>query len=40
MTGAGYTEVINYSFIPSVAVDQLGMDAADERRRHVRSEIL
>jgi len=36
MTGAGYTEVINYSFIPHVAVDQLGLDAADERRRHVR----
>ncbi|OIP93500.1 MAG: phenylalanine--tRNA ligase subunit beta [Syntrophobacterales bacterium CG_4_8_14_3_um_filter_58_8] len=36
MTGAGYTEVINYSFIPPVAVDQLGLDAADERRRHVR----
>lgn len=36
MTGAGYTEVINYSFIPQVAVDLLGLDAADERRRHVR----
>ncbi len=36
MTGAGCTEVINYSFIPQVAVDQLGLDEADERRRHVR----
>ncbi|MFZ4438025.1 MAG: phenylalanine--tRNA ligase subunit beta [Syntrophales bacterium] len=36
MTGSGYTEVINYSFIPQVAVDQLGLDAADERRRHVK----
>jgi phenylalanyl-tRNA synthetase beta chain len=36
MTGAGYTEVINYSFVPQVAVDQLGLDAADERRSHVR----
>jgi phenylalanyl-tRNA synthetase beta chain len=36
MTGAGYTEVINYSFVSQVAVDQLGLDGADERRRHVR----
>lgn len=36
MTGAGYTEVINYSFIPQVAVDQLDLDASDERRRQVR----
>ena len=25
MTGAGYTEVINYSFISPEAVDQLGL---------------
>jgi phenylalanyl-tRNA synthetase beta chain len=36
MTGAGYTEVINYSFISQSAVDQLGIEEADERRRHVR----
>ena len=36
MTGAGYTEVINYSFISPNAVDQLGLGEADERRSHVR----
>lgn len=36
MTGAGYMEVINFSFIPKDAVDQLGLDAADQRRRQVR----
>ncbi len=36
MTGAGYTEVINYSFISQGAVDQLDIGEADERRRHVR----
>jgi phenylalanyl-tRNA synthetase beta chain len=36
MTGAGYTEVINYSFLSQSAVDQLGIGEADERRRHVR----
>jgi phenylalanyl-tRNA synthetase beta chain len=36
MTGAGYAEVINYSFISSEAVDQLGIEAADQRRCHVR----
>ncbi len=35
MTGAGYTEVINYSFISPGAVDQLGLGEKDERRRHV-----
>ncbi|MBA4422597.1 MAG: phenylalanine--tRNA ligase subunit beta [Syntrophus sp. (in: bacteria)] len=35
MTGAGYTEVINYSFISPNAVDQLGLGEADERRSHV-----
>jgi phenylalanyl-tRNA synthetase beta chain len=35
MTGAGYTEVINYSFISPGAVDQLGIEAADDRRCHV-----
>ena len=36
MTGAGYTEVINYSFISQSAVDQLDIGEADERRCHVR----
>ena len=36
MTGAGYTEVINYSFISPNAVDQLGLGEADERRSHLR----
>jgi phenylalanyl-tRNA synthetase beta chain len=35
MTGAGYTEVINYSFISPNAVDQLGLGEADERRSHL-----
>lgn len=35
MTGAGYAEVINYSFISPSAVDQLDIDQADVRRRHV-----
>ncbi len=35
MTGAGYTEVINYSFISPEAVDQLGLGEKDERRGHV-----
>ncbi len=35
MTGAGYTEVINYSFISPHAVDQLGLGEADERRSHL-----
>ena len=36
LTGAGYTEVINYSFISPEAVEQLGLAETDERRRHVR----
>ncbi len=36
MTGAGYTEVINYSFVSPAAVDQLGIENADERRFQVR----
>jgi len=36
MTGAGYTEVINYSFISPNAIDQLGLGEADERRSHLR----
>ena len=36
MTGTGYTEVINYSFISPNAVDQLGLEETDERRSHVR----
>ncbi|MBU2226550.1 MAG: phenylalanine--tRNA ligase subunit beta [Proteobacteria bacterium] len=35
MTGAGYGEVINYSFIAPQAVDQLGLGDTDERRRQV-----
>jgi phenylalanyl-tRNA synthetase beta chain len=35
MTGAGYQEVINYSFVSPQAVDQLGLPADDERRRLV-----
>jgi len=36
MTGAGYQEVINYSFVSPDAVDQLGLLETDERRLHVR----
>jgi phenylalanyl-tRNA synthetase beta chain len=36
MTGAGYQEVINYSFVAPDAVDQLGLPETDERRLHVR----
>jgi phenylalanyl-tRNA synthetase beta chain len=36
MTGAGYQEVINYSFVSPDAVDQLGLLEADDRRLHVR----
>jgi phenylalanyl-tRNA synthetase beta chain len=36
MTGAGYSEVINYSFISPDAADQLRLAEADERRSHVR----
>lgn len=36
MTGAGYTEVINYSFISPDAADQLGLEETDERCSHVR----
>ncbi|MHB9099017.1 MAG: phenylalanine--tRNA ligase subunit beta [Syntrophales bacterium] len=35
MTGAGYSEVINYSFISPGAIDQLGLGENDERRSHV-----
>jgi len=35
MTGAGYDEVINYSFISPEAVDQLGLKENDERRSQV-----
>jgi phenylalanyl-tRNA synthetase beta chain len=35
MTGAGYTEVINYSFVSPEAADQLGLGEKDERRGHV-----
>ncbi len=33
--GAGYQEVINYSFVSPAAVDQLGLSETDERRRQV-----
>jgi phenylalanyl-tRNA synthetase beta chain len=36
MTGAGYQEVINYSFVSPDAVEQLGLPETDERRLHVR----
>ena len=36
MTGAGYGEAINYSFIAPEAVDQLGLGETDERRCQVR----
>ena len=36
MTGAGYSEVINYSFVSPDAVDQLGLGDTDERRRQVK----
>jgi phenylalanyl-tRNA synthetase beta chain len=36
MTGAGYQEVINYSFVSPDAVDQLGLPETDERRLQVR----
>jgi phenylalanyl-tRNA synthetase beta chain len=36
MTAAGYAEAINYSFVSPEAVDQLGIEAADRRRLHVR----
>ncbi len=36
MTGAGYTEVINYSFISPDAINQLGLGEKDERRGHVQ----
>jgi phenylalanyl-tRNA synthetase beta chain len=36
MTGAGYNEVINYSFVSPDAVDQLGLAETDERRLLVR----
>jgi phenylalanyl-tRNA synthetase beta chain len=35
MTGEGYTEVINYSFISPDAVDRLDIGETDERRCHV-----
>jgi phenylalanyl-tRNA synthetase beta chain len=35
VTGAGYTEVINYSFVSAEAIDQLGLGEKDERRNHV-----
>ncbi|MHB8092555.1 MAG: phenylalanine--tRNA ligase subunit beta [Syntrophales bacterium] len=36
MNGAGYTEVINYSFIHPSSVDDLLLAPTDERRRQVR----
>ena len=36
VTGAGYQEVINYSFVSPAAADQLGLALEDERRLQVR----
>ena len=36
LNGYGYSEVITYSFISPAAVDHLGLDAGDDRRRLVR----
>ncbi len=36
MTGAGYQEVINYSFVSPDAVDRLGLPETDERGNQVR----
>ncbi|HOG08037.1 MAG: phenylalanine--tRNA ligase subunit beta [Syntrophales bacterium] len=36
LTGAGYTELVNYSFISQTAPDWLGLAADDPRRRLVR----
>jgi phenylalanyl-tRNA synthetase beta chain len=36
MTGMGYTEVINYSFISPDAVDLLHLGETDARRNHIR----
>jgi phenylalanyl-tRNA synthetase beta chain len=35
LTGAGYSEVINYSFVSPKAVDELGLGQTDARRRQV-----
>jgi len=35
MAGAGYSEVITYSFVSPVSVDCLGLSENDERRRFV-----
>jgi phenylalanyl-tRNA synthetase beta chain len=36
LTGAGYSEVINYSFVSADAIDWLGLSPTDERRTQVR----
>lgn len=36
LAGAGYVEALNYPFIGEQALDQLGLDAGDDRRRTVR----
>ncbi len=36
MNGAGYTEVINYSFVNPASVDEMLLDTHDERRRLVK----
>ncbi|MBN1381921.1 MAG: phenylalanine--tRNA ligase subunit beta [Deltaproteobacteria bacterium] len=36
LNGCGYSEVINYSFVTSKAVDLLGLDLADQRRNPVK----
>ena len=36
LAGAGYVEVLNYPFVGDAALDGLGLDADDDRRRTVR----
>lgn len=42
LTGAGYTEVVNYSFISSLSVDYLRLNENDERRRlvHIKNPLV
>jgi phenylalanyl-tRNA synthetase beta chain len=42
LTGTGYTEVVNYSFIPPLSVDYLSLAEKDERRRlvHIKNPLV
>jgi phenylalanyl-tRNA synthetase beta chain len=42
LTGTGYTEIVNYSFVPPASVDYLGLPETDERRRlvHIRNPLV